>query len=122
MNRRKLLTLLPTATICGTPAALASASCNEDNDLLVSKILGRMQTIKPGMTRTQFLSVFREEGGFHGLPLRTYRSRDCGYFAVDVSFRSSGAHGRGEAESPMGNPQDLILTISLPYLKLYEVD
>ena len=112
--------LLPGATICRAPVVVASTPRDEENDLLVSKILRRMQAIKPGMTRTQFLSVFREEGGVHGLPLRTYRSRDCSFFAVDVTFRSSGAHGRREARSPMEDPQDLVLTISLPYLKLYE--
>jgi hypothetical protein len=118
MNRRMFVTVLAAGAGCCTQAAFASASCTEDNDLVISRILGRMQTIKPGMNRTQFLSVFRPEGGLHEVPLRTYRSRDCSYFAVDVTFHSG--DGRHEAESLIESPHDLILTISAPYLKPYE--
>jgi hypothetical protein len=121
MDRRSVLTLLAAATVRYIPVPLASGLCDDDvsqsNDLRVSKILERMQTIKPGMTRKHLLSVFTPEGGLSEVTKRTYRSRDCLYFAVDVQFQSgSRSHDRNEPTTSFENPQDRILTISPPYL------
>jgi hypothetical protein len=123
MDRRSVLTLLAAATIRNIPVPLASAQCDDgvsqSNDLRISKILERTQSIKPGMTREHLLSVFTPEGGLSEVTKRTYRSRDCLYFAVDVKFQSgSRSRNRNEPTTSIENPQDRILTISLPYLKL----
>jgi hypothetical protein len=92
----------PKATICG-----------------YRRFLSGRKSIKPGMTREHLLSVFTPEGGLSEVTKRTYRSRDCLYFAVDVKFQSgSRSRNRNEPTTSIENPQDRILTISLPYLKL----
>jgi hypothetical protein len=53
----------------------------------VAGVLTRMQTIRPGMTRDALLTVFTIEGGLSTRLHRTFVSRDCPYFKVDVEFR-----------------------------------
>jgi hypothetical protein len=76
-----------------------------------------MQSIKPGMTRKHLDMVFTSEGGLSEVDKRTYRSQDCTYFAVDVKFRLV-SRNQTEQTTSFENPQDRILTISPPYLKL----
>jgi hypothetical protein len=47
-----------------------------------------METIKPGMTREELLKVFATEGGLSTGLNRTFVSRDCPYFKVDVEFEA----------------------------------
>jgi len=73
-----------------------------------------MQTIKPGMTRKALLAVFTTEGGLYTDLQRTFVSRDCPYFKVDVEFRPVGRPARdadGRATLVEGE-EDTVLTIS----------
>ncbi len=77
-------------------------------------ILGRMNTIKPGMTRQQLLTVFAPSGGMSTDVEASFDSLDCYLFRVDVTFRLTGkpdAQGRTVA-----SPSDLILTMSRFYV------
>lgn len=73
----------------------------------VAKTLKEMQTVHTGMTRADLLRVFEEEGGLSTVGRRTYVSRRCPYFKVDVEFKAA-----GDDESP----KDRIVKISRPYL------
>jgi hypothetical protein len=78
-----------------------------------------MQTIKPGMTRQTLLTVFTIEGGLSTGLQRTFISRDCPYFKVDVEFQAVGRPDRnsdGRVTLVEGS-QDIILKISRPYLQ-----
>lgn len=81
-------------------------------------LLERIQeakSIKPGMSRTALLKVFREEGGFQSNPPTHYRLKNCWMIKIDVTF-SPGLHGR-----PKHLESDLpIATISTPYLEEME--
>lgn len=95
-----------------------------DHIAWVTDVLKRMQTIKVGMTRTELLSVFTTEGGIYGPLQRTFVSRDCPYFKVDVEFEAVGrpatdVDGRGAMVE--GN-QDRIVKISRPYLQFSHMD
>jgi hypothetical protein len=72
------------------------------------------------MTRMHLDTLFTPEGGLSEVDTRTYRSRDCLYFAVDVKFRLVNRN-QTERTTSFENPQDRILTISPPYLKLFFV-
>jgi hypothetical protein len=75
-----------------------------------------MQTIKPGMTRGDLLKVFTTEGGRSTGLRRTFVSRDCPYFKVDVTFEAVGrpSHdGNGQVTLAEDN-RDIIATISRP--------
>jgi hypothetical protein len=78
-----------------------------------------MQSIRPGMTRAQLLTIFTVKGGLSdGLP-RTYVSRECGYFKVDVEFEPVGRPARDkDGRVPVvEDNRDVIVRISRPFLQ-----
>jgi hypothetical protein len=93
-----------------TPQAVKGSS--QDHVAWVAEALKRMQTIKPGMTRSDLLKVFTTEGGLSTRLHRTFVSRDCHYFKVDVEFNAIGQPNRDVEGS-----HDVIVTISRPYLQ-----
>jgi len=103
------------------PPALANApAIPGDHAAWVLQVLARIQTIKPGMTRADLLKVFTTEGGIFTREQRTYVSRDCKYFKVDVKFEAfSYVDLIGVDPStyvPMG--LDVIREISRPYIQM----
>jgi hypothetical protein len=83
-----------------------------------------MQTIKPGMTREALLTVFMTEGGISAGLRRTFVSRDCPLFKVDVEFQAVGRpnrDGNGRVTLVEGS-QDIILKISRPHFWFGVVD
>ena len=76
------------------------------------------------MTRAQLLAVFTVEGGgFTGLR-RTYVSRECPYFKVDVEFEAVGRPSRDAAGrvTSVEGLADRIVSISRPYIQLINID
>jgi Tfp pilus assembly protein PilV len=84
----------------------------------VAEALMRMQTIKPGMTRSDLLKVFTTEGGLSTRLQRTFVSRDCLYFKVDVKFEAVGRPNRDVdgRVTLIEDGRDVIVKISRPYL------
>lgn len=83
-----------------------------------------MQTIEPEMNRKQLLRVFTTEGGISTAMRRTFVSRDCPYFKVNVTFRRA-AESSGGSEHPdwlKEMDDDVITTISGPYLQFSIMD
>lgn len=127
MQRRHVLQLITGAVMAGAPAisadAQSSLKCTQaDYVQWVTEVLTLMQTIKPGMTRVELLKVFTTEGGlvFSGLQ-RTFVSRDCPYFKVDVKFQRP-----TETQQEWGqfdeDDKDTIAKISIPYLQFSIMD
>jgi hypothetical protein len=97
---------------------------NQDHAAWVAETLKRMQTIKPGMTRTDLLKVFTTEGGVSTGLQRTFVSQDCPYFKVDVEFEAVGRPSReanGRVTLVEGS-QDIVVKISRPYLQFSIMD
>ena len=124
IQRFRLFALLAGAAISGARPFQATAQTgqgqpSQDHVAWVAQALKRMQTIKPGMTREALLKVFTTEGGiFTGLQ-RTFVSRDCPFFKVDVEFLAAGRpdrDGNGRV-TLLEDGQDIILKISRPYLQ-----
>jgi len=90
----------------------------------VFEVLKQMQTIVPGMTREALYRVFTTEGGLSTRLQRTFVSRDCPYFKVDVEFQATGRSDRDESGgiAPVEDRNDRILKISRPYLQFSIVD
>jgi hypothetical protein len=86
----------------------------------VGTVLGRMETIKPGMTRGDLLRVFTTEGGLSQPLERTFVSRECPYFKVLVTFSAVGRPQRDSdgRELLTEDARDVIVTISQPFLGL----
>ena len=79
----------------------------------------KMEAIKPGMTREELLKVFRTEGGLSTGLHRTFVSRDCSYFKVDVDFEAIGRPNRdGDGRvTVVEDKRDIIAKASRPYLQ-----
>jgi len=133
MTRRLLVfSLLPVIAVGGSasfrPAQSAAVDMNaQSHEAWLAGILQRVDSIKPGMTRADLLKVFRTNGqpspemlALTGLR-RTFISRDCPYFKVDVEFEPV-AHpewGISTIEPPgLEDSRDIILKISKPYVQL----
>lgn len=130
MTRRLLaLALLSAAFLSGPDTLRATPGrgqtpSSSDHVAWVAAALTRIQTIKPGMTRADLLEVFTTEGGLSTALRRTFVSRDCRYFKIDVQFEAVGRPSRdddGRMTAEEGD-QDIILQISRPYLQFSIVD
>ena len=112
-------------TIAGRPSAELTAQTpqlfqvsKESHIQWVADIMKRMATIREGMTRGELLTVFEGSGGLSTRLQRTYVSRDCFYFQVDVEFRAVATPSR-DAEgrvTPQEDERDVIVRISRPYV------
>ena len=98
------------------PSQLQSS---QDHVTWVAQTLQRMQTIRPGMARGDLLKVFTTEGGLSTGLQRTFVSRECPYFKVDVEFQAVGRPDRDEdgRVTTVEDSRDIILKISQPYLQ-----
>ena len=94
-------------------------SCAQNRDEWVRDTLAKMKSITPGMTREELMKVFRTEGGLSTGLHRTFGSRECPYFKVDVEFRAVGRPGRdGDGRVTLEeDARDIIVKISRPYLQ-----
>ncbi|RSL19357.1 hypothetical protein EDE15_5023 [Edaphobacter aggregans] len=126
-RRRAILLLAGAASGSGVPRANSAAEQRQFSIAYVAwvtEVLKRMQTIKPGMTRKTLLKVFTTEGGLSTGLQRTYVSRDCPYFKVDVAFQPV---GRPDRDASGGvtleeREEDIILSVSRPYLEFSIMD
>lgn len=94
-------------------------SCADDRNIWVARALEQMEAVKSGMAREDLLKTFTTEGGLSTGLHRTFVSRDCPYFKVDVEFKPVGrsdrdGNGRVTLEE---DPRDIIVEISRPYLQ-----
>jgi hypothetical protein len=125
MERRRAVLLLAGATIGGGSVLQAISmqgqeQASQTHIAWVTDALMRIETIKPDMTRKVLLTVFTTEGGLYTALRRTFVSRDCPYFKVDVEFRAIGRPDR-DAVLVEGE-EDVILNISRPYLQFGHSD
>jgi hypothetical protein len=123
-----MVILLSAALGCTGSAGAALSQRQEairqDRIVWVADTLKRMLTVKVGMTRDDLLKVFTTEGGVSTPLQRTFVSRECAYFKVDVAFEAVGRPGRdrdGRVTMVEGN-QDVIVKISRPYLQFSVMD
>lgn len=125
MNRRlAVLALVASTALCGLPSVRAqviSGPAPEQRAHVdwVAKVYERMLAIKPGMTRGQLLRVFEGDGGLSTPLRRTFVSRECLFFKVDVEFEAVGRPSRdadGRVTS-MEADEDRIIRISKPYME-----
>jgi hypothetical protein len=95
-----------------------------DQAAWVAGVLKRMQQIKPGMTREALLTVFTTEGGLSTGLQRTFVSRDCPYFNVEVEFQAVGRPSRDSEGrvTLIEDKRDIIVKISRPYLSFSIAD
>jgi hypothetical protein len=129
MRRRRVFTLLACAALGGANSLRASSSgaeeCSSEAHVAwVGEVLKHMQTIKAGMTRKKLLTVFGTEGGLSTGLQRTFVSRDCPYFKVDVKFRAVGRPDQDKdgRVTLVESNEDVIVKVSVPYLEFSVMD
>lgn len=105
-------------------AQAAQGEFSQDHVAWVTRALTRMETIKPGMTRQELLTVFTIEGGLSTGLQRTFVSRDCPYFKIDVQFKAVGRQDRDREGrvTLVEDNRDIIVKISKPYLQFSILD
>ena len=128
MQRRRVFVLLASAAI-GANVLQASPTGDQRQSsqvhvAWVAEVLKRMQTIKPGMTRKTLLTAFTTEGGLSTGLQRTFVSRDCPHFKIDVEFQAVGRPNRDEngRVTLVEGKEDIILKVSTPYLQFSVMD
>jgi hypothetical protein len=130
MNRHVLVAMMLLNLALGSSGSVCAAgperqaSSRQDHIAWVADVLKRMQTVKVGMTRADLLKIFGTEGGLSTGLQRTYVSRDCPYFKIDVEFKAVGRPSRdgdGRVTLIEAN-QDVIVKISRPYLQFTVTD
>jgi hypothetical protein len=99
-------------------AAAADGQCNSQSDHFawVGKSLEHMLTVKAGMTRKQLVKVFTIQGGVYSAKKRQFVSRDCGYFKVNVKFRRAAMDSQIDEGETNELDDDVITSISGPFL------
>jgi hypothetical protein len=127
--RRTILRLLAASSVCGMTTIASStdaqSDCRSDHVAWVAESLKRLLTLKPGMSREQLLRVVTTEGGLVFSPLqRTFVSRDCPFFKVDIAFRRAPDFDvdgpRDEWHQEVNS--DVVTSISRPYLEFTNAD
>ena len=125
MQRRRAVMLLASGLIGSTQVCPADERVGAAGHVAwVGEVLTRMQTIKPGMTRKKLNTLFTTEGGLYSGLRRTYISRDCAYFKVDVVFQAVGRPNFDEdgRVTLIEGADDIILSISKPFLEFSVMD
>jgi len=129
MQRRHVFVLLASAAIDGANVLQASpmedrGQSSQAHVAWVAEVLKRMQAIKPGMTRKILFTSFKTEGGVSTGLQRTFVSRDCPYFKVDVEFQAVGRPNRDEngRVTLVESDEDIIVKVSTPYLQFSVMD
>ncbi|HET9399798.1 MAG TPA: hypothetical protein VFO34_02515 [Candidatus Acidoferrales bacterium] len=130
MKIRFVLGMLMLSFVAGSGAPARSTRagpqtpCGEEHTAWVGEALKKLETIKPGMTRKELLTVTDIEGGLSTTTQRTYVSRDCPYFKVDVEFSVFGGP-KHDSEGRLTNREDdrdVIVKVSRPYLQFSIMD
>ena len=126
VNRRVAISLLAgfvAPTSLGVQS-LAQGTSDESNIQWVQRLLAEMSRIRPGMRRTDLLTMFTTEGGLSTGVERTYVNRQCPYFKVDVTFQAVGRPktDRQERVTLGEDGRDQILTISRSCLAFSVMD
>jgi hypothetical protein len=125
-RRRAFLFLASSAIVSGLKGSPIEAQEDRSQSYVhwVAEVLKRMQTIRPGMTRKTLLTVFTTEGGLSTGLRRTFVSRECPYFKMDVEFHAVGRSERDEngRVTLVEGADDIILKVSMPYLQFSVMD
>ena len=125
MNRRDTFPMLAGVLFASSSKADASPISQESTHIeWVAQVLRRMGEVRPGMTRKALLETFGTEGGLSTGLQRTYVSRDCPYFKIDVTFRAIGRPDRDPdgRVTLIEDMRDEIVTVSRPYLEFSVMD
>jgi hypothetical protein len=118
-NRRVIHVLLLGTIACGSASPRATCAPGSEQSSRT-----HLAAIKLGMTRNDLLKFFTVEGGLSTGLQRTFVSRDCRYFKIDVEFEAVGrpSRDRDGRATLIEDGRDIIIKISKPYLEFSVID
>ena len=130
MTRRLMVIVVFSIIVIGVSASFRPTQsaipqpCAQDHAVWLAHVLEKMDSIKPGMTRAELLQIYQTDGGrLRGLPParlpRTFVSRDCPQFRIDVEFKSVAGpeDGNPSFATSVEDNRDTIVSMSKPYLQ-----
>lgn len=82
---------------------------------IVKAALEASRNIKPGMTRRQVETLFREDGGVQFPDEANYVYRDCAYIKVRIWFKQ-------KKKTVDSSPDDAVVKISRPFIDYPTMD
>ena len=85
-----------------------AVTIDKEHTAWIVSTLHSIQTIKPGMTRSDLTKLFTEQGGLSTMSQSTYVYRQCPFIKINVTFTVS---------SKEELPTDRITEVSRPYLE-----
>jgi hypothetical protein len=128
-HRRQFLQSVAALSFVGGASAFSSSRddssrSSSDHVAWVGESLKRMLTVSPGMNREQLMLVYTTEGGISFALQRTFVSRDCPFFKVDVTFCRTPAVDANASRDQFSQEldDDVIARISRPYLQFSIMD
>jgi hypothetical protein len=89
-----------------------SVELKQQRTAWIAKVLRQLGTIHPGMTRKDLSSVLKTEGGMSTRFQRTYVSRECPYIKMTLRFKAA----EGDTDAINEKPEDIVISVSGPYL------
>ena len=89
----------------------AGKAAAEERMRWIAKVMREIQQIKPGMKREDLSKIFTTEGGMSTRLQKTFVYIDCPYIKVTVTFKAV------DEKRNVENPEDIIESISGPYLQ-----
>ena len=90
-----------------------NSALTEERTKWIAKVMRQIGKIEPGMTRRDLLKIFVTEGGLSNRFQRTFVHQECPYIKVNVRFKAV----NGELDGLKEDPDDVIESISRPYLE-----
>lgn len=124
MTRRRIVALLLPSiitTLVNPNVRAQSRNCESHIDW-VADVLKRINTLKVGSTRNDFLKLFTPEGGLSGEQRGTFVSRDCPYFKIDVEWASNGQPHENDKQGIAKGSETVIAKMTRPYLDFSSLD
>jgi hypothetical protein len=97
--------------LVSAPFLHATSPVDKELTSRISGIIQECAKLKAGTTRTELMKHFTIEGGIYSATAQTLAYRTCPYIKVDVVFVLADSKEKKES------PQDVLITISKPYLE-----
>ena len=90
----------------------SSPALSEGRTKWIMKVLWQTSKIRPGMKRSDLLTLYGMAGGFHSQAAATFVLKECAYIQMDVRFKAGST----------GSNDDIIESVSKPYLDWMKLD
>ena len=119
MKHKTLFRAVLAIFLIGTTVTWAQETATErEHREWVAGVISSIQTIRPGMTRSDLSGLFTTEGGLSNRLHRVFVLKQCPYINVQIEFEAVGE----EQNILVERLEDKIVKISDPFLQFSVMD